>query len=108
MPSVLERIDPDFRLPYDEEAILSGDPERMASYLLELIKTLNDLIDKIASVANFSIDLVDGAAVYYALKAADQDYSDGTWRRIQVGDNLEDQCKIAGTWVTAQTRERPL
>ena len=105
---VIEKIDQDFKLPFDEAAILSGDPARLNEYLLVLVKQLQDLVDRFAIVANFTVDLVDGAAVYYALKAEDQDYPNGTWRRIQVGDNLEDQVKIDGTFVKVFARERPI
>ena len=104
----IEKIDPDFKLPFNEAAILSGDPQELNEYLLTLVKQLQDLVDRFAIVANFTVDLVDGAAVYYALKAEDQDYPDGTWRRLQVGGNLEDQVKLNGTFVTVFTRERPI
>ncbi len=108
MATVLERIDTDFKIPYDEEALASGDPARIATYLLELAETLQLLLRNIADVANFSLDLADGDAVYYALPGSDGEYPDGTWRRIQVGDNLEDQVKINGTFIQAQVRERPI
>jgi len=105
----IEKIDPDFKLPYDEDALLSGDPKRLTRYILELVRVLQDLIERIAVLTDLSIDLVDGAAVYYALKqSSDQDYPDGTWRRIQVGNNLEDQVKLSGTWTTVSKRERPV
>ncbi len=108
MPAKLEKLDPDVRIPYDEAALLSGDPVQTADYLLELVKTLQELLEKITIVTNYAVDLVDGEAIYYALKQADGTYPDGTWRRIQVGDNLEDQVKIAGVWRFAQRRERPI
>lgn len=46
--------------------------------------------------------------VYYDKKLPDGTYADGTWRRVQVGDNLEDQIKIGGIWKLAQRRERPI
>jgi len=85
----------------------SGNPIRQAEYLLELVKTLQELLEKITVASNYAIDLVDGEAVYYALRGEDGEYPNGTWRRIQVGNNLEDQVKISGTWTLAQRRERP-
>jgi len=108
MSSKLEKLDIDVRVPYDEDALKSGDPVRTADYLLELVKYLQELLEKITVVSNYVIDLVDGEANYYALPQADGTYPDGTWRRIQVGDNLEDQVKITGTWVLTQRRERPI
>lgn len=108
MSSKLEHLDTDVRLPYDEEVLKSGDPVRIADYQRELVKTLQDILEKLTTVANYAVDLVDGEAVYYSLKDSDGNYPDGTWRSIQVGDNLEQQCKIAGTWTMVQRRERPV
>ena len=108
MGSKLEKLDTDVRIPFDEEALLSGDPVRIAEEWLELVKTLQELLEKITVASNYALDLVDGEAIYYALKQSDGTYPDGTWRRIQVGDNLEDQVKIDGTWTFVQRRERPL
>ena len=107
MTSVLERISPDFKIPYDADALASGDPARIAAYLLELADTLQLLLRDIVDVANASLALADGDAVYYALPGSDGEYPDGTWRRIQVGDNLEDQKKINGVFVQVMVREPP-
>ncbi len=108
MASVIEKLDTDIRIPYDEEALMSGDPARIAEYQLELVKTLQELIEKITIISNYSVDLIDGEAIYYALQLADGSYPNGTWRSIQVGDNLELQVKIAGTWTQQSVRERPI
>ena len=107
MPA-LEKLDTDVLLPYDEEVLKSGDPDRIADYMLELVKTLQDLLERMTVISNYSVDLVNGEAIYYSLKLEDGTYADGTWRRIQVGDNLEDQKKIAGVWVMVQRREPPV
>ena len=107
--AVLNRLSTDFKIPYDEAALRSGDPTRTALYLLELAETLQILLKDITDAANFSLALADGDAVYYALPDKDGVYPVGTWRRIQVGNNLEDQVQlVSGTWTTAQTRERPI
>lgn len=108
MSSKLEHLDTDVKIPFDEEALKSGDPVRIADYQHELVKTLQDILEKLTTVANYAVDLVDGESVYYALKGSDGEYSNGTWRSIQVGDNLEQQVKIAGTWTMVQRRERPV
>jgi len=108
MSSKLEKLDTDVRLPYDEQVLLSGDRSQVADYMLELVKTLQELIEKITVISNYAVDLVDGEAIYYALKQADGTYPNGTWRRIQVGDNLEDQVKEDGAWTMVQRRERPV
>ena len=102
MTSKLERLDTDVRIPYDEEALLSGDPVRIADEWLELIKTLQGLLEKITVVANYSLDLYDGEAIYSRLKLADGSYPLGTWRFIQVGDNWERQVQqVLGVWTFA-------
>jgi len=108
MSSKLEHLDTDVKIPFDEEALLSNDPVRIADYQRELVKTLQELLENLTTVANYAVDLVDGEAVYYSLKGSDGTYPNGTWRSIQVGDNLEQQCKIAGTWTMVQRRERPI
>lgn len=106
MGSVLEKLDVDIKLPYDEESLNSG---RVAEYLLELVRTLQELLREISVLTNYSLDLTDGDAVYYAGKNANGDYPIGTWRRKQVGDDLEDQVQLTlGNWTTAQRRERPV
>ena len=106
------KIGKDIELPYDEIAILSGDPQRLADYLRELVKVNEEYLKDIVSATNLGIDLVSGDAVYYALKDKDGNYPVYTWRRLQVGDNLEDQIltggdSTSGTWTTVYTRERP-
>lgn len=108
MSGKLEHLDTDVKIPFDEDALLSGDPVRTADYLLELVKTIQELFEKLTRVANYAVDLVDGEAVYFSLKSSDGTYPDGTWRRIQVGDNLELQCKIEGEWILVLRRERPI
>lgn len=108
MSSKLEHLDSEVRIPFDEQALLSGNPAQLSDYIRELVVTLQDLLEKITTISNYAIDLMDGEAIYYALKSSDGTYPDGTWRRIQVGDNLEDQVKIDGTWTIVQRRERPV
>lgn len=108
MSSKLERLDTDIRIPYDEEALRSGNPVRIADYLLELVKTLQELLEKITVVSNYAIDLVDGEAVYSKLKNEDGSYPIGTWRLIQVENNWERQVQLtAGVWTFAGNFERP-
>ncbi len=102
--NILEKLDTEVRIPYDEEALLSKDPARIADYMLELVKTLQELLEKLTVISNYSVDLATGEAAYYALPQDDGTYPDGTWRRIQVGDNLEDQKKIDGAWVMVHRR----
>ncbi len=105
--NILEKLDTEVRLPYDEEALLSKDPVRIADYLLELVKATQELLEKLTIISNYSVDLATGEAAYYALPQDDGTYPDGTWRRKQVGDNLEDQKKIDGAWVMVQRRVPP-
>ena len=98
----LEHLDAEVQLPYDEEALLSGDKNRIADEWLELVKTLQELLEKITVVANYALDLYDGEAIYSKLKLADGSYPLGTWRFIQVGDNWERQVQLVlGVWTFA-------
>ncbi len=109
MTAVIEKLSPDFTIPYDVDALESGNPERVAIYLLELAQTLQDMLRDIIDRTNFVIALADGDAVYYALPGSDGTYPVGTWRTKQVGDNLEDQVQLAlGTWTFVHKRERPV
>ena len=109
MTSKLERLDTEVRLPYDKEALLSGDKNQIADEWLELIKTLQDLLEKIMVVANYSVDLYDGEAIYSKLKLADGTYPIGTWRFIQVGDNWERQVQLVlGEWTFAGDFVKPV
>ncbi len=109
MSSKLERLDTEVRLPYDEEALLSGDKNRIADEWLELIKTLQELLEKITVVANFGLDLYDGEAIYSKLKNPDGNYPIGCWRLIQVGDIWQRQVQLAlGAWTRAGDFEIPV
>ena len=109
MSSVLEHLDTDVQLPYDEEALKSDNPVRIANYLLELVKTLQELLEKMTVISNYAVDLIDGEAIYSKLKNADGSYPVGTWRLIQVGNNWERQVQLTlGTWTFAGDFERPV
>lgn len=109
MPSsIIERLDSDVRLPFDEDALRSGEPAELTDYLRRLVKTLQELLEKITIVANSGVDSNDGEYVYFGLKGSDGEYPNGVWRRGRSGDNLVDQVKIDGTWNTVHTRERPV
>jgi len=112
--SVVNRLDKETGLPFDEDAFLSGNKARTASYMLELIKVLEERFENIVTIVNFLVDLSDGEAVYSKLKGSDGEYSDGTWRIISavaadvtadranaVGDRMI-QRKVDGTWTTAR------
>lgn len=109
MSSKIERLETDVRLPYDEEALLSGDKNRIADEWLELIKTLQELLQRITIVSNYALDLYDGEAIYSKLKSPDGNYPIGTWRFIQVDDNWERQVQLVlGEWTFAGDFERPV
>lgn len=108
MAAKIERIDSDVKLPFDREALLSKDPEVRVDAQFEMVKYLQDLLEKIVAAANFNIDLADGEAVYYKLRGKDGEYPNGTFRRMQVDANLELQVKISGNFELAKTEERPL
>jgi len=102
MTTKIVHLDPDVRLPFDEEALLSGDPVRITDEQRKLVKTLQELLEKITIVSNHAVDLFDGEAIYSKLKNPDGSYPIGTWRLIQVGDNWERQVQqILGTWTFA-------
>jgi len=100
--SKIEHLDPDVRLPFDEEALLSGDPVQVTDEQRKLVKTLQELLEKITIISNYAVDLIDGEAIYSKLKNPDGSYPIGTWRLIQVGDNWERQVQLVlGTWTFA-------
>lgn len=98
MGSKLERLDPDTRIPFDETALLSGDPEQVKEYLLTLVKVLEKKLERMITVANYTTDLIDGEAIYLGLKGSGGDYPNNTWRLIVVNGALEMQKKLSGTW----------
>lgn len=98
----LERIDSEVKLPFDEQILLSGDRVKITEEQRKLVKTLQELLEKITIAANFALDLIDGEAIYSKLKLPDGSYPIGTWRLIQVGDNWERQVQLAlGVWTFA-------
>jgi len=109
MSSKVERLDFEVRIPYDEEALRSEDPARLAAYMLELVKTLQELLEKINMVANYSVDLFDGEALYSKLKNPDGNYPLNTWRLIQVENNWQRQVQLTiNNWTFAGAFEPPV
>jgi len=104
----IEHLDTDVRIPYDEEALKSGNPVRIAEYMLELVKTVQEFLEKITTATNYAIDIVPGMGIYFGLKQEDGTYPNGTWRIIRAGNDLEQQVKIAGVWTLVHRRERPV
>lgn len=99
MITTIEHLDPEPRLPFDEEALLSGDPVQLTEELRKLVKTLQELLQGLTIISNHVVDLVGGEAIYSKLKLADGSYPLGTWRLIQVGDSWERQVQeVAGVW----------
>ncbi len=104
----VEKITKDFKLPFEEGVFASKDPAQITAYMLKLVETLQALLEKIRDVANFSLDLFDGEALYSQLKDTNGDYPIGTWRLIQVDDDWERQVQLTlGTWTFAGAFERP-
>lgn len=109
----IERLDTDVRLPIEElQRIGDKVAPELREYLFTLVKTLQEILSENAEVTNLGVALNDGDAIYYALPDGNAVYPKGTWRRIQVGDNLEDQVllggdSLSGTWTMAQRRKRP-
>lgn len=92
-------------LPYDHEAIVSGDRERLASYIRELIDSLEAVQARIIQVANLVLDLGAGGAYYYDLPDDNGVYPEGTWRTLQIGNDLVDQRIESNVWTNQGVRE---
>jgi len=99
MSSVIEKLQDEVKIPYDEESIKSGDPVLLAEYQLVLVKTLQELLSNITTVLNYAVDMSDGEAIYLGLKDSTGEYPDNTWRFIPIGGALEIQKKLSGEWV---------
>lgn len=109
MTSKIEHLDIDPQVPYDEEALLSGDPVKLAEEQLRLVKFLQEILEKITIATNYVIDLGGGDAIYSKLKQVDGTYPLGTWRLIQVGNNWERQVQLViGEWTFAGDFELPV
>jgi hypothetical protein len=104
----ISRLDSVIRIPYDEKALLSDDPKRIQNYMLQLVKTLQEILTRISQISNLVIDLASGDAIYFGVKNSAGVYPDGTWRLKMVGNNLESQYLSGTTWTTAHTTERPV
>ena len=53
------RFDTDIKLPLDEQALRSDNPNEVAEYIIKLVMTLNELLRSIADVGNLEIDISD-------------------------------------------------
>lgn len=101
----------EIELPFDYEAITSGDPERLADYIRELIESLQNIQSRVIKVANLVLDLGAGGVYYYDLPDENGLYPVGTWRILMVGTTLErqvlesqpDNWVSQGIWVRRKT-----
>lgn len=105
---MVDFLDRDTILPYDEDALLSGDATAVAEYTLELVNTIQEILLALTAATNKIVSSVVGDAIYYAPASPDGTYPNGTWRRIQVGENLELQKKISGNWIQTKVEEPPI
>jgi hypothetical protein len=90
-------------LPYDHEAIVSGDQQRLAIYIRELIESLQDIQSRIVQVANLVLDVAGGGPIYFDSPDDNGIYPEGTWRIVQSGDDLLRQINessVINNWVT--------
>lgn len=95
----IERLDEEIRLPFFEDDILSGDPERLKDYLLALIKAWEEHWKRIAMTTGATIEISDTNVRYYGTRDSTGQYPNGTWRHIKIGTNdFQLQTKIAGKW----------
>lgn len=101
MTSTIKKLDTDIQIPYDEEALRSNNPVRIAEYMLELVRTLQEFLERVAEVANYGVDAFDGEALYLGLKNSSGEYPIGTWRLIKVDSSLQIQEKVTDTGVVA-------
>lgn len=99
----ITRLDEEVFLPYNQEAILSDDKERLNEYVKELIGQLEQIhIKDIHERVNLLIDLQGGGGIIYlGTKDTTGDYPNGTWR-INGSSTSEYliQLKESGSWVT--------
>lgn len=108
----IERLDPDIKLPFDEQVLLHGTKQDIAGEWLELVKTLDERLEKLTTVVNYGVDFNDGEALYLGLKTAAGRYPTGTWRWIKVGKVLEAHRKETDTgdedvdWVKVASHSR--
>jgi len=101
MPIVIEKLEEDVQLPFDEVALRSEDPQKLVEYILVLVKSLQEILGQITVVANYGVDLNDGDALYFGLKDSTGVYPIGMFRWIQVDNTAQLQEKVTNTGVSA-------
>ncbi len=115
MASIIERL-ATIDLPFDEDALLSNNPVQLTDYMRELVKTLQEILEDIATIVNFGVDLNDGEALYLGLKNSGGEYPIGTWRKKvadtedvtadnadSVGDLMVQIKTGTNTWITVRS-----
>ena len=95
----------EIELPFDYDAITSGDPERLADYIRELIESLQNIQTRVVKVANLILDFGAGGPIYFDLPDENGLYPVGTWRILMVGTVLERQVLESqpNNWVSQGT-----
>jgi len=101
----IERLTDNPLLPQSGEMILSGDPDRQAQYIRELVGDLeSDKLTDIHRRINLILETQNDTIVYLGLKNALGEYDDGTWRINGDSDSVITlQLMISGSWVTIDT-----
>jgi len=102
----IERLDEEIILPYNQEAILSKDRERLNEYIKQFIGDLERFrLREIHERLNLLIDLTGAGAIFYlGTKDSTGDYPNGTWRIN--GESATEyliQLRESGAWVTKYT-----
>lgn len=107
----IRRIDQDITLPFEEEAILSRDPARLAAFLKRFKNELERQLEANRDTTNLLVDNTDGVGLYSRAKDSTGQYPIGTWRLVQDGDNWvrevltdinADTWTLAGRWKPAK------
>lgn len=96
----ITHLDEKVDIPFDRDAIESGDPKRLCTALWHIVRTLTmDVLPAIHNVTNMLIDRGGMDWTYYGVRnMTTGEYDDGAFRVGIVDGGLEIQKKIDGTF----------
>lgn len=86
-------------IPYYETQILSGEPEQLNDWAIDLVGSLQGFVDDVTEKVNLMLNSSNSDATYWGTLDELGDWNDGTWRLIRVSANdFQLQKKIDGVF----------
>jgi len=83
----------------NRERVKARGTDEVVDYLLRLVRALEErVLGKLVETVNLILQLIGPGVYYFSQPDVNGDYPEDSWRIIKLGDNIELQKKVSGTW----------